>query len=161
MISSGLPQKPCYKRSESCNGKCTNNIYIDEMVEIRSNHVKLRMIRQFFDISETCYDGSIKSPTMVHRVSGTKLLFHSGSLDKGDGSLEGGYECLQNKHDQQERSLGVTIITISILFIICQSVKMIPQFNEIFFCKPIMQFPSDQKQPPICESTPLMDKFIR
>ena len=119
------------------------------------------MIRQFFDISETCYDGSIKSPTMVHRVSGTKLLFHSGSLDKGDGSLEGGYECLQNKHDQQERSLGVTIITISILFIICQSVKMIPQFNEIFFCKPIMQFPSDQKQPPICESTPLMDKFIR
>ena len=114
-----------------------------------------------FDISETCYDGSMKSPTMVHRVSGTKLLFHSGSLDKGDGSLEGGYECLQNKHDQQERSLGVTIITISILFIICQSVKMIPQFNEIFFCKPIMQFPSDQKQPPICESTPLMDKFIR
>ena len=32
LISSGLPQKPCYKRSESGNGMCTDNI--DQIMRI-------------------------------------------------------------------------------------------------------------------------------
>ena len=32
----------------------------------------------------------------------------------------------------QERSLGITLIAISVLFIICQSIKIIPRLHEMF-----------------------------
>ena len=53
----------------------------------------------------------------------------------GSNSFNGGSTDLTNQalaDSRQERSLGVTIISISALFVICQSVKMVPTIYEIF-----------------------------
>ena len=69
----------------------------------------------------------------------------------------------------QERSLGLTLIAISILFIICQSVKMVPRLHEMF-CD---TFQADtghnernfedggQQQATICQTTNVIDIMIR
>ena len=63
---------------------------------------------------------------------------------------------------RQERSLGVTIASISVLFVICQSVKLVPTVYEIFICNPNfenMHFGQDPQK--ICQTTDIINKFIR
>ena len=63
---------------------------------------------------------------------------------------------------RQERSLGITLIVISVLFVICQSVKMVPTVYEIFFCSPNVQnLQLGQDPQKICETTDIINKFIR
>ena len=63
---------------------------------------------------------------------------------------------------RQERSLGITIISISVLFVICQSVKMVPTIYEIFLCnrKP-QKLHSGESHPNVCETTDVIERFIR
>ncbi len=35
---------------------------------------------------------------------------------------------------KQEHKLGIMLIAVSVMFIVCQSFKMVPDFYEIFFC---------------------------
>ena len=47
---------------------------------------------------------------------------------------------------RQEHKLGILLVAISILFILCQSFKMIPDLYEIMYCESIAN----------CESTPFV-----
>ena len=91
------------------------------------------------------------------------------SLQNFNASLNGGPRMIDSDlHNQaltdsrQERSLGITIISISALFIICQSVKMVPTIYEIFLCnrKP-QKLHSGESHPTFCETTDVIDRFIR
>lgn len=50
---------------------------------------------------------------------------------------------VQKKHflrkQQEEHSLGIILILMSILFVICQSLKIVPDMYEIIVCKPAAQ----------------------
>ena len=79
--------------------------------------------------------------------------FNGGSTDFTDQALA---------DSRQERSLGVTIIFISALFVICQSVKMVPTIYEIFLCKQKQQkLHSGESHQTFCETTDVIDRFIR
>ena len=63
---------------------------------------------------------------------------------------------------RQERSLGITIASISVLFVICQSVKLVPTVYEIFICNPNFEnMHFGQSPQKICQTTDIIDKFIR
>ena len=55
---------------------------------------------------------------------------------------------------EQEISLGMTLVSISMLFILCQSVKIIPDVYELICEK-------DQHSNMDCPSTPFIDTIIR
>lgn len=55
---------------------------------------------------------------------------------------------------EQEISLGITLVAISVLFISCQSVKIIPDLYELT-CK------KDENSNMECESTKFIDTIIR
>ena len=81
----------------------------------------------------------------------------------------------RRQHDQvhsealQERSLGLTLIAISILFIICQSVKMVPRLHEMF-CDTFQAGTGQnernfgdggQQKTTICKTTNVIEHMIR
>ena len=105
------------------------------------------------------------SPSSVQKSSTENPVQAKRSLIKSNSSVERGWEHALNQSvtdARQERSLGITIISISILFVICQSVKIVPTFYEIFFCNPKLQnVESGEKPTRICETTEVIDKFIR
>ena len=60
---------------------------------------------------------------------------------------------------QSELSLGITLVAISILFIVCQSVKLVPDLYELF-C-PYEVTSQSTSGNVTCHSTKLIDTFIR
>ena len=64
------------------------------------------------------------------------------------------------KQQQQELSLGLTLVIISILFIVCQSVKLIPDFYELF-CSTSGIVIQSQSGHQTCHSTKSIDILIR
>ncbi|TRY71962.1 hypothetical protein TCAL_01149 [Tigriopus californicus] len=56
---------------------------------------------------------------------------------------------------KREANLGVVLISISILFILCQSVKIIPDMYEVAFCRL-----GNSELMPKCPATPLMASLI-
>ena len=87
------------------------------------------------------------------------------SLQNCSNSINGGNTDINDQllaDCRQERSLGITIISISVLFVICQSVKMVPTIYEIFLCnrKP-QKLHSGESHPTFCETTDVIDRFIR
>ena len=60
---------------------------------------------------------------------------------------------------QSELSLGITLVAISILFIVCQSVKLVPDLYELF-C-PYEVTSQSTSGNVTCHSTELIDTFIR
>jgi len=81
------------------------------------------------------------------------------------GNIEGGHDNVPDSNladSRQERSLGITIVSISVLFVICQSVKMVPTFYEIFLCNPeVQQMYYNEGEQEVCKSTKLIETFIR
>ena len=55
----------------------------------------------------------------------------------------------------QENKLGTLLLSISLLFIFCQSFKMIPDIYELIFCPP-----SQSEDQPVCETTPFVDTCV-
>ena len=62
----------------------------------------------------------------------------------------------QQRQIEQEISLGLTLVGISLLFIICQSVKIIPDLYEMT-CKK----EEDERSNLQCQSTPFIETLIR
>ena len=81
------------------------------------------------------------------------------------GSLDGRHDNVPDPNfadSRQERSLGITIVAISVLFVICQSVKMVPTFYEIFLCNPeVQRMYYNEGEQEVCKSTKLIETFIR
>jgi hypothetical protein len=67
---------------------------------------------------------------------------------------------LLNRQQQQELSLGLTLVTISVLFIVCQSVKIVPDLYELF-CSTNGHTRQSQSGKITCHSTKIIDTLIR
>jgi hypothetical protein len=52
---------------------------------------------------------------------------------------------------RQEHKLGLLLLAVSVLFIVCQSFKMVPDLYEILFC-------SDKSQ--LCDMTPFVETCL-
>ena len=62
---------------------------------------------------------------------------------------------LANLEEQnQEQRLGTLLLGISVLFIICQSFKMIPDIYELIFCPPT------QNEDHVCETTSFISTCV-
>ena len=61
---------------------------------------------------------------------------------------------------KQELSLGLTLVAISVLFIVCQSVKLIPDLYELFCSSTGITTQSTSGQV-TCHSTKTIDTLIR
>jgi hypothetical protein len=59
---------------------------------------------------------------------------------------------------KREANLGVVLITISILFILCQSVKIIPDMYEVIYCRLGNQ--ANLKDGYKCPTTTIIDNLI-
>ena len=68
--------------------------------------------------------------------------------------------CSKNRQQQQELSLGLTLVTISILFILCQSVKIVPDLYERF-CRSKGITSTSISGEVTCHSTKFIDTLIR
>ena len=66
----------------------------------------------------------------------------------------------KNRQQQQELSLGLTLVTISILFILCQSVKIVPDLYERF-CRSKGITSTSISGKVTCHSTKFIDTLIR
>ena len=112
--------------------------------------------------------GSIEESLMCRGPEPNKINSGNSNRDSPkvcSNSFNGGSTDLTNQalaDSRQERSLGVTIISISALFVICQSVKMVPTIYEIFLCnrKP-QKLHSGESHQTFCETTDVIDRFIR
>ena len=62
--------------------------------------------------------------------------------------------------NQQELSLGLTLVTISVLFIVCQSVKLVPDMYELF-CSTKGIIRQSSSGHVTCHSTKFIDTLIR
>ena len=58
------------------------------------------------------------------------------------------------EEQRQEHKLGVLLVSISILFICCQSFKIIPDIYELIFCPPA------EGQEHECETTPFISTCV-
>ena len=61
----------------------------------------------------------------------------------------------KDQDKNQEHKLGTLLLSISLLFIFCQSFKMIPDIYELIFCPP-----TQSEEQPICETTPFVDTCV-
>ena len=69
---------------------------------------------------------------------------------------------VQKKHflrkQQEEHSLGIILILMSILFVICQSLKIVPDMYEIIVCKPAAA-QEQQSSSEQCEFPPIISQL--
>ena len=59
-----------------------------------------------------------------------------------------------SEEQRQEHKLGTLLVSISFLFICCQSFKMIPDIYELIKCPPV------DGQPQACETTPFISTCV-
>ena len=65
------------------------------------------------------------------------------------------YGIIDLSEDQrQEHKLGTLLVSISVLFICCQSFKMIPDIYELIFCPPV------EGKEQECETTPFISTCV-
>ena len=87
--------------------------------------------------------GITEDSTPPSRSSFSKGFKRSASQPDAKSHLNksGKKNRVQKKHflrkQQEEHSLGIILIIMSILFIICQSLKIVPDMYEITVCKPV------------------------
>ena len=60
---------------------------------------------------------------------------------------------------EQEISLGITLVAVSVLFIACQSVKIVPDLYELIFCGKHTEVKDGGTME--CPSTRAIDGIIR
>ena len=58
------------------------------------------------------------------------------------------------EEQRQEHKLGTLLVSISVLFICCQSFKMIPDIYELIFCPPV------EGKDHNCETTPFISTCV-
>ena len=59
-----------------------------------------------------------------------------------------------SEEQRQEHKLGTLLVSISVLFICCQSFKMIPDIYELIFCPPV------EGEAHECETTPFISTCV-
>ena len=64
------------------------------------------------------------------------------------------YNLVSQEEQRQEHKLGILLVSISILFICCQSFKIIPDIYELIYC------PHVEGQDHECETTPFISTCV-
>ena len=108
-------------------------------------------------IPEVVADGNqiFRIPVSITSVDEPNANLLNDRLNRTTRRMEQRMEHQQQTDQRQEISLGITLVSISVLFIICQSLKVIPDLYEIWICKP------DEKIGLDCPTTPMINELIR
>ena len=92
----------------------------------------------------------LKSPTESRSKSFTNALNESPRKSNAENSK------ILKPH---EIDLGITLVAISMMFILCQSIKVIPDINEIINCDHFELALKENEMDRICTTTVIMDTF--